>query len=612
MRRLFCILLFICFFIAGINPASAGIFKKKSKNKKNKESVEFKLLEENVQTPSKTFYIEERPTERVYGQSSFKISMINPTVSTPGAAVSYPGLRGANMLVVYTPTYGIKTGTNEFGAEAVVVNNIVVKLSGADSLIPRNGFVISGHGTAKKWIQDNLILGTKIQLDEENMRVSALITDETYIYEIKEKIKETESVINYYINTVSRYDYRKSASLLSRAKDFVNKAIKYPEKSIFYLERAKETVDLALKSAIPYNSNEFKGIWIRPVETNPYEIQRTVEKLYETGIKNVFLETFYHGKTIYPSNVLKNYGVNFQKQEFTGFDPLRVWIEECHKRNMKLHVWFECFYVGNTNPQSDSNHILSVYPEWANTTKALADSDKLAYSTAEHNGYFIDPANPDVQTFVTDVLKEIVDKYHPDGINLDYIRYPQCAYIQNENSIGTEWGYTKYARSDFENLYGIDPVEITFNDPLRQKWFEYRQKKITDLVEKARKITYAKNITLTTVIFPDRKRSCATKLQDWKTWSDRHLIDGFTPLLLTTDINTAKSLLREIQICSDSNVSIYPGLFVMFMNASPSELLLQIHGMRRMNTNGIIFFDYAHLYSKYIEALTERVFNPRG
>jgi len=609
MKKVFCLFLFICFIFAGANPASAKFFG--WRNKKNNKK-EIKIEENPNQIQERQPDHERDNTEKIHKQSSFKISVINPTASTPGAAVAYPGLRGSNMLVIYTPDYGIKTRTNEFGAEAVVVNDTVVKLSGADSLIPKKGFVISGHGTAKKWIQDNLILGTKIIIDTENMVISALITDETYIYEIKEKIRETESIIKYYRSNQVRYDYRKAYSYLAKADEFTYKTRRNPDKAMFYLERAKENVDMALKNAIPYNPDEFKGIWIRPIERNEADIQKTVERLNATGIKNVFLETFYHGKTIYPSDVLKSYGVNYQKQDFSGFDPLRIWIDECHKRNMKLHIWFECFYVGNTNPQSDPKHILSVYPNWANTTKVLADSDKLAYSAAEHNGYFIDPANPEVQEFVSSVLNEIIENYRPDGINLDYIRYPQCAYIQSENSIGTEWGYSKFARQEFESEYGIDPINITFADPLRQKWFEYRQKKITDFVEKAREMTYTKNIMLTTVIFPDRKRSCETKLQDWKSWSDRHLIDGFTPLILTTDISTATSLLREIQRNSDSNVAIYPGLFVMFMNASPTELLMQIHGMRRMDTNGVIFFDYAHLYEKYVEALTERVFNAKG
>lgn len=35
-------------------------------------------------------------------------------------------------------------------------DNIVTSLSGADSTIPKNGLVISGHGIAKNWITQTL------------------------------------------------------------------------------------------------------------------------------------------------------------------------------------------------------------------------------------------------------------------------------------------------------------------------------------------------------------------------------------------------------------------------------------------------------------------------
>ena len=106
--------------------------------------------------------------EVFFNQSMIKIDIIDPMISTNLKGANYPGLRGANQLVIYTPSFGIRTGTNEFGTEAIVEGNTVSSLSGADSLIPANGFVISGHGTAKKWINENIMVGSKIYLDYEN------------------------------------------------------------------------------------------------------------------------------------------------------------------------------------------------------------------------------------------------------------------------------------------------------------------------------------------------------------------------------------------------------------------------------------------------------------
>lgn len=546
----------------------------------------------------------------VYEMSDFPISHFDPKVGENGINTTYPGFRGANEMIVYTTNYGLRTGTNEFGAEASVVGNTVVKLGGADSLIPSGGFVISGHGKAKVWIQKNLLLGAKIYVDYENGRVYSYITPETYVYEVNEKIKEVESVMRYYRMMNPDYDSRKTLNFLNRAKDYLKRAERRPDKILGYVTQAKECVNSALQNAIPYINDEFKGIWVRPIEKNEYEIAETVNILKEAGIKNIFLETYFHGLTIYPSEVMTDYGFMTQRNEFVGFDPLSVWIKECHKNGIKLHVWFETFYLGNKPPRCSQKHILSVHPEWANKTKLLADSSEFSKSSAEWNGYFLDPANPEVQQFLYELMSEIFTKYRPDGINLDYIRYPLGAQNRYDSSKGTEWGYTKAARDEFMDLYGVDPVTLKISDPLRQAWFEYRQNKVTNFVEMTKNLTQKYNIDFTAVVFTDKVKSLETKMQDWQTWSKRNLVNAFTPMILTTDRKTASSIIREMKSNMVPLTKLYAGIYVMYMDSPTDELLLQIHEMRKMHANGVVFFDYAHFSEKYQDALSVRVFNP--
>ena len=87
------------------------------------------------------------------------------------------------------------------------------------------------------------------------------------------------------------------------------------------------------------------------------------------------------------------------------------------------------------------------------------------------------------------------------------------------------------------------------------------------------------------------------------------MVDGFTTLLLTTDRKTAGSLIRSIKNEISPSTKVYPGIFVMFMDASPYELLMQIHETRKMRSDGFMLFDYAHLKKDYREALSERVLN---
>lgn len=548
--------------------------------------------------------------EVLFNQSMFKIDVVDPVASTNWKGLNYPGLRGANQLVIYSPSFGFRTNTNEFGTEAIVVGDTVVSLSGADSLIPANGFVISGHGRAKKWINENIMVGAKISIDLEKNIITSYITSDTFLFNAKEKIKEVQNMMAYYCQTYSDYNQKRTEQNLNKANDFISKAQKNSEDSQKYSSRAIDYANMAMSTVIPYDSRELKGVWVRPTYFSKDAITEVLDTLADNGINNVFIETYYHGKTIFPSKTMEKYGFIKQYEDYVGFDPLKIWINEAHKRGIKVHIWFQTFYVGNVPPETNPEYILAKHPEWANYQKQNANSDKIAYSVSEHNGYFIDPANPDVQNFLYELVHEIITRYKPDGINLDYIRYPQSLAPRFANYDMSNWGYTAYARNEFKSIYGVDPIEINTDHELWNYWRFYRCGKVTNFVKRVSGICRANNVMLTAVIFPNRSSAMDTKLQDWKNWSMNNFVDGFTPLFLTCDDKTAASLIEEVLRNKSAGTKLYAGLFVTFMNGSSSDLIKQIHASRRYALSGVILFDYAHLSVNYIDTLTQSVFKP--
>ena len=134
---------------------------------------EIEFCEQDKKDTLKAF----QPLEINFGDVIFKqvtrrIDLIDPVV----ASGYYPGGRGPNKLVIYTADYGEHTGTNEFGTEAIVTDNVVTSLSGADSAIPKNGLVISGHGSAKNWISQNITVGSKVYVDSMNKTITVYTT----------------------------------------------------------------------------------------------------------------------------------------------------------------------------------------------------------------------------------------------------------------------------------------------------------------------------------------------------------------------------------------------------------------------------------------------------
>lgn len=551
--------------------------------------------------------------EIIFSESTYPIDVIDPTSATNPRGANYPGLRGPNQLIIYSPAFGCESNTNEFGTEAIVQDNTVTSLSGADSLIPADGMVISGHGRAKGWINEHIMIGAKIYIDTENKTITSYITSETFLFAAQERVREVRDMLAYYCRNCINYNSKKTEQNLNKAQDYIYKAQKESEEAQKYSSKAIEYADAAMASVVPYEAEELKGVWIRPVYYSKKDIEEVLNNLTNIGINNIFLETYYHGKTIFPSRTMAKYGFIKQYEDFTGFDPLRIWINEAHKRGIKVHIWFQTFYVGNTPPETNSRYILSVHPEWANRQRKNTYDEKIPYSVSEHNGYFIDPANPEVQAFLYELICEIVNKYKPDGINLDYIRYPQSLSPNYSNYDDSNWGYTVFARNEFKDAYGTDPYDLKSSDSLWDFWRFYRCSKVTDFVRKVGYLCRANRVKLTAVIFPNRVNAMDTKLQDWKTWSVNNFVDGFTPLLLTCDNKTASGLIEEVLKNKSGGTELYAGLFVTFMNGTGTDLIKQIHTSRMYNLDGIIIFDYAHFGNRYVDSLTQSILkqNPR-
>ncbi len=92
------------------------------------------------------------------------------------------------------------------------------------------------------------------------------------------------------------------------------------------------------------------------------------------------------------------------------YDPLQFAIQEAHKRGMELHAWFNPYRavktVSNGKPSYtlSPNHAAVKHPDWL-----------LKYS----GEWLLDPGNPSVRQYVTDVMMDVVNRYDVDGVHWD-------------------------------------------------------------------------------------------------------------------------------------------------------------------------------------------------
>lgn len=85
---------------------------------------------------------------------------------------SFNGQRFKDFLCVYNN--GIKCPTNEWGTEIAIINGKAEKpIYGVGKMaIPKDGFVVSGHGKASEWILENIKKGSKVSVIGNVLRVT--------------------------------------------------------------------------------------------------------------------------------------------------------------------------------------------------------------------------------------------------------------------------------------------------------------------------------------------------------------------------------------------------------------------------------------------------------
>ncbi len=584
-----------------------------------------------------------------------KLDVINPSPLNNPMGSGFPGFRASNQLIMYNSGYSQpNTGTNEFGFEVTVQNGIVTTQEGSDSSIPADGFVLSGHGKGRSWLIANAPIGARMEISPEGDTITSYTDFNTYVYQFDQQWVQSPCADQAWSTT----GYSDAACQAIRDKKELAVRLYQEGKP----DLAAQTIGEALESThrrIWANYNAFpatavRGAWHRPVEKTPVAVGQTLDRLKAAGLNSIFLETFFHGYTIFPSNTYQEYGLPRQNPKFQGVDLLQTWVEQAHQRNMKVHVWFQTFY-GGTKAYLSPGPLFTKYPEWANVQYSalvpvsvpqggiaplataitnvykspnlqqgpptggkpvieaipipLKAPDKPVPSSLELGGYFLDPANPEVQTFLLKLASEIVTRYDVDGFQLDYIRYPASFPSDRFSYRKTTWGYTDISRKAFKGQYGIDPVDIDPKNPefesLWKAWNGYKVSQINNFVQKATQTLRQKKpgVQISAAVFPDAESALALKHQDWAAWGLNGWVDFYAPMTLTSAIKVVDRDTRNMVNVTRGKVPVYSGIFGPFNDNEPGHILSQIDAAKRAGASGYVLFDTAHISAPTLDAL---------
>ena len=364
--------------------------------------------------------------------------------------------------------------------------------------------------------------------------------------------------------------------------------------------------------------SQIRGVWHRPnssgKETNLTELCQLLDKFRDAGINTVFLETFFHGMTVFRTDSVPYYK-GFEEFSYGEYpDYLTAFATEADKRGIRVQAWVQDFYIG----YEEDAELVKAHTDWI----LINQQGGVRHMTEGHGfgGYiFLDPANPEAKSFLKNLYDELLTKIPViTGLNLDYIRYPISEFEED-----TDTGYTEICMSEFAIKQGLLLDEKNPREDLHRQikekellpqWTAHRAYHITAFVRDICEMLQEKHPgkLISTAVFPELDVSYNKKKQTISVWLEKGYIDMVTPMVYFYEAPKVFEAVQKIKSMCYS-AYCYTGLYTTYHGQSVNDLSEHIAASECAGAEGFVLFDSAKTFFEakedYMTFLKERYGN---
>jgi len=311
-----------------------------------------------------------------------------------------------------------------------------------------------------------------------------------------------------------------------------------------------------------------KAAWYTP-PSDGERISHDMHRLAASGFNLLFVSAFSEGRALYPSQAAE------RNPAYGGFDPLQACIDEGRLLGLSVHAWVEAFDVGPAAQDGSLPRLLQVHPGWS----AMKRDDR-GPTAAPDGRYYLSPAHPEVQKFVTDTVHELVTGYDLDGIHLGSICYPAgkaAPYDYNPTVLGL-------AQADL----GFAPRSIGLNMARWNAWLDWRCSNLSTfagrLMSMIRDTSPGTLISASVYPYPD---SVLVRMQDWSKWAAARWLDFVVPLTNTPDADLVDTLVRAAQGFAGTRTPVVAGIDAASVQGSAPALAGLVDAARAAGAYGV-------------------------
>ena len=304
-------------------------------------------------------------------------------------------------------------------------------------------------------------------------------------------------------------------------------------------------------------------MWQRPdLKETELQIKEKYSRYKDMGIKGLFLEDY------------------SPKHFQTG-----------KKLGLEMHRWM---WTMNTN----ETELIKTHPEYY----AVSRSGKSCATEPPYVGYyrFLCPSHPDVPKYLEDKAREQLEKEDVDGLQLDYIRYPDVilpvnlwehyGLVQTSELPDFDFCYSKYSKDAFLKETGIDIDKLQY-PTVSDSWKRFRYNQINKIVNRICELGKEYKKPVSAAVFPTPDIAKRIVRQDWTNWN----LDAVFPMVYygfyREPVGWVATAVKEGVEALRHKFPLYAGFYMPDFNNSPEEFEKAIRLAKENGAKGISLFD---------------------
>lgn len=297
-----------------------------------------------------------------------------------------------------------------------------------------------------------------------------------------------------------------------------------------------------------------------------------------------------------------------------SFDPLEQIVEEGHAAGLQVHAWLNTYLTWSQARRPYSpNHLWNAHPDWF----AHDRHGRLSTASAtDCEGVFLQPSNPQVQQHLFNVFTDVAARYDLDGIQFDYVRYPNSAYDFSASTLA-RFRASLLPKLNEEKIARLgrrlksDPKAYVHQ--FSREWEDWRRAQVSNLVTRISMAVKADKpwMQVSAAVFADAKDAKYDRGQDWMAWLQNGALDAVALMSYSKDTQRILAQTRRA-IAAAGERKVYTGIGAWRLSAH--DVAHKIAAVRKTGASGVNLFSYdgVHDRSHYLDTLARGVFASRS